>query len=250
MRILRIPSIANLALLFAVIVGSAFAQSQARTFELRIYTANAGKMTDFQAAFRTQALPLLAKNGIENLFDGTVLEGARSDGTDAANMLVCIVAHKDRAAAEKTWAAFDAPTGSLLAKPAYSIFATTTEFSPVLEAPTTGATNRVFELRKYNTGEAGLPRMVEEFKSGLAAILTKQGMTPIFYSTADDHSSFIYLLAHKDREAARASWGTFMADFRPFTAEFNARVPAPPNTGPRTPDDNRFLAPADYSPLR
>jgi hypothetical protein len=83
----------------------------------------------------------------------------------------------------------------------------------------------------------------------LAAILSKNGMTPIAYWTADDRSAFIYLLAHKDREAARTSWASFMTDFRPFMAEFNARSGAAP-AGTRRPDDNRFLIPTDFSPIK
>jgi len=90
---------------------------------------------------------------------------------------------------------------------------------------------------------------VNQFQSGLAAILVHNGMTPIAYWTAEDRSSFVYLLAHKDRQAARASWSSFVGDYRPFMAEFNARVPAPP-AGTRTPDDNRFLTPTDYSPRK
>ena len=108
---------------------------------------------------------------------------------------------------------------------------------------------RVFELRKYNTGPKGLPRTVAQFKSGLAAILSKNGMTPIAYWTAYDNSAFIYLLAHKDRETARASWTSFMTDFRLFMTEFNKSAPPAP-AGRRTPDDNRFLVPTDYSPRK
>jgi NIPSNAP len=152
-----------------------------------------------------------------------------------------------------------------LSKPASSLFLNPTDFSPALEAPTaSGATNRIFELRKYNTGPDRLPSMVEEFQQGIAAILVKVGMTPIIYWTADDHSSFVYLLAHKDREAARASWAAFTPEFRPFMAEFNARQAAKAPKAPaaaagtapaappakRTPDDNRFLVPTTFSPRR
>jgi hypothetical protein len=242
----------------------------ARVYELRLYTASAGRLADLQALFRNQGLRLFTKYGIENVFDGTVLEGAPVDGTDAGNMLVCILAHGSRAAADRAWTAFSADTewqsawtraeqsAPLLAKPPVSIFMKTTDFSPALETPSAaGAAARVFELRKYNTGQDGLPRTVDQFQSGLAAIIAKNGMTPILYWTADDSSAFIYLLAHKDREAARASWASFITDYRPFMTEFNARTAAAPAAGAapgagtrRTPDDNRFLVPTDFSPRK
>lgn len=182
--------VASLAVVFAMSIGSAFAQTwggASKVFELRIYTANAGKLADFQTAFRSQALLQFAKYGIENVFDGTVLEGARADGGDAGNMLVCILAHQNRAAADKAWARLEGDAtwqsaSKLLAKPAVSIFMSPTDFSPALEPPSSGSTTRVFELRKYNTGADALPRMVDEFKSGLAAILSKNGMTAVPHS--------------------------------------------------------------------
>jgi len=242
-----------------------------KIYELRIYTAGAGRLGDLQALVGSKGVQLFAKHGIENVFDGTVLEGAPIDGTDASNMLVLILAHKDRAAADKDWAAVDADgawksawaaaekSGTLLSKPVSSLYLNTTaELSPssvALSAP--GSPTRVFELRKYNTGPDRLPNMVAEFKEGIAAILVKTGMTPVIYWTADDKSSFVYLLAHKDREAARSSWAAFMPEFRPFMAEFNAAHNPPPANGApappparRTPDDNRFLIPTAYSPLK
>ncbi len=260
----QLVSTVSLTILFVLSLSKTFAQSGTRSskvYKLRLYTANEGKLTDFQTIFRSVALPLFGKYGIENVFDGTVLEGARIDGSAAGNMLVCVLAHPSRAAADRSWAAFEGDAkwqlalkqseqnGALLAKPAASIFMTPTDFSPALEPPTTGSTTRVFELRKYNTGPDGLPRTVDQFKSGLAAILSKNGMTPIAYWITDGRDTFIYLLAHKDRESARKSWAGFMTDFRPFMAEFNARVPAPP-AGGRKPDDNRFLIPTGYSPQK
>lgn len=263
---------------------SAAQAPNSKVYELRIYTANAGKLADVQAVMRGTGVRLLAKYGIENVFDGTVLEGAPIDGTEAPNMLVCVLGHPSRAAADRAWTGFAADAewqtawaraeqaGPLLAKLPVSTYMSTTDFSPALEAPTgAGAEARVFELRKYNTGVDGLPRTVAQFKSGLANILSKNGMTPIVYWTTEDKTAFIYLVAHKDRAAARASWSTFMVDYRPFMAEFNARTAAQtaapaasaaaaPSAAPsgapaaaparRTPDDNRFLVPTDFSPRR
>jgi hypothetical protein len=93
----RSRSIGGLAVLFAIGVSGALTQSgTSKSCELRIYTANAGKLADFQTLFRSQALPLLAKYGIDNVFHGSVLEGAGINGPDAPNMQFCMVAHQNR----------------------------------------------------------------------------------------------------------------------------------------------------------
>jgi hypothetical protein len=67
----------------------------------------------------------------------------------------------------------------------------------------------------------------------------------------------VYLQAHKDREAARASWAAFIPPFRPLITDFNANAAAalvvegkpPAHPSPRAPEDNRFLIPTGFSPL-
>lgn len=235
---------------------AAAAPATGKVYELRIYTANAGKLADLQALFRSHGVRLLGKHGIENVFAGTVLEGAQSDGADAPNLLVFLLGHASREAADRSWEAFNAeadwqPAAPLLAKEPASTFMEATDFSPALASPTAaaGAPNRIFELRRYNTGAANLPYTAHRFKVGMADILAKAGMTPVAYWTATDRSAFIYMLAHKDREAARASWSAFLTDYRAFMVDYPKRPDAIP-AAPRTPEENRFLVPADFSPRR
>ena len=61
--------------------------SNAKTYQLLIYTARAGRLPELETLFRKHALPRLAKHGIENVFDATVLEGARIDGSDARHVV-------------------------------------------------------------------------------------------------------------------------------------------------------------------
>lgn len=243
-----------------------------KVYELRICTCNEGKLPDLNARFRDHSMRLLAKHGMENIFYSTVSEGAAGD--DAKNTLVYILAHKSRETADASWAAFRADpewqevqrkseeNGKFLAKPAVSIFMTPTDFSPP-DPPVNGKSDapaRLFELRKYNTGEAGLPGTVDRFKAGQAALFPKNNMTPIGFWTADDKSAFIYLLAHKDRETARKSWEGYFADFRQFMADYNARRGGGPTTarggaaggarGGGGGNEIRFLVPTDYSPRK
>jgi hypothetical protein len=256
--VLAVPSLSSAP------AGGAQVQPTSKVYELRIYTASAGKLEDLNAVFRDEGTRLFAKDGIQNIFAGTVLEGAPSDGVDAPNMVVWIVGHPDRAAADRAWTAVEGAAqwkaavarveqnGPLLAKPPISIFMNATDYSPIVGSPSTAATDstaHVFELRKYNTGSASLPYTAHRFKVGMADIVAKTGMTPIAYWTAADDSAFIYLVAHKDRDTARASWSNFMTPYRAFMADYPKRPDAVAAV-PRTAEENRFLVPTDYSGRR
>ncbi len=270
--------------------GVVFAQAPATpAYELRIYTCNPDKLPVLEKRFREHSVRLLAKHGMESLYYWTVSEGATGD-QNAKDMLIYILAHKDRESAVKSWEAFRADpewqevqkkseeNGKLLASDAVSIFMTPTEFSPAMEPANkdSNAPARLFELRKYNVGETGLPGTVDRFAAGEAELFRKHGMQTLAFWTADDKSSFIYLLAHKDRETSRQSWQTFFAEFRNFQTEYNARrgaaraavpaaAPAAPSAGaPATQpggarrggrgggggNEIRFLIPTDYSPRK
>jgi hypothetical protein len=239
-------------------------QANTRVYELRIYTANAGKLPDLHRMFRSLGTRLFARHGMQNVFAGTVLEGAASDGADAPNMVVWIVGHSDRSAAGRAWAAVEGDAewkaaaarvgqdGPLLAKAPTSIFMSATDYSPTIDTPSAGTTDsgtHLFELRKYNTGASGLPYTAHRFRVGMANILAKTGMTPIAYWTATDESAFIYLVAHSDRDTARASWSNFMTPYRAFMADYPKRPDAIAAV-PRTAEENRFLVPTDYSARR
>lgn len=234
-----------------------------KLYELRIYTANPGKLEALNARFRDHTLALFEKHGIENLYYWSVTEGA--EGEDPANLLVYIVAHKDKTAADASWKAFLADPewqevarkseqdGPLLAGPPASIYMEAVDIptGEVSIADDPGAT-RIFELRKYNTGADGLPGTIDRFKAGEAELFRKHDMRTLHFWSALDKSSFIYLLAHKDREASRASWQGFFGEFRAFMEKYNAGKAAPAGGAgaPRMSSEIRFLTPTDYSPSK
>jgi hypothetical protein len=234
-----------------------------KLYELRFYTANPGKLPDLHARFRDHTLELFEKHGMENIIYWTVSEGTKEDGDDAANMLVYVIAHKDLAAKNASWKAFLADPewkavaakseedGKILAKPPRSILMTETDFSAVDEPANQGSDTapRLWELRQYNDGPERVPYTVDRFASGEQELFTKHGMQTVKFWTATDASAFIYLLAHKDKAAADASWKGFFADFPEFMRAYRASHPNLPR-GRGNGNEVRFLIPTDYSPRK
>ena len=72
-----------------------------RVFEMRIYTAADGKLPDLMARFRNHTNYLFVKHGMDLIGYWTPTEG-----DEAGNTLVYILAHDSREAAKKSWAAF------------------------------------------------------------------------------------------------------------------------------------------------
>ena len=72
-----------------------------RLFELRTYTTNDGKMADLHKRFREHTNQLFEKHGMTLVGYWTPTEGP-----DAENTLVYVLAYPDREAREKSWKAF------------------------------------------------------------------------------------------------------------------------------------------------
>ena len=75
----------------------------------------------------------------------------------------------------------------------------------------------MFELRTYTASPGNLDALNARFRNHTLALFTKHGMEHVGYWTpmkgqmgADN--TLIYLLAHKSKEAAAASFNTFRAD--------------------------------------
>ena len=79
----------------------AFAQSPARVFELRTYTAPEGKLGALQARFRDHTMRLFQKHGMTSIGYWTPQDAPQSENT-----LVYIISHASRDAAKQNWAAF------------------------------------------------------------------------------------------------------------------------------------------------
>lgn len=71
-------------------------------YELRLYTANPGKMPALQARFRDITTKLFEKHGIKNVAYWTNAVGGRSDE------LIYILGYQSMAHREQAWGAFQA----------------------------------------------------------------------------------------------------------------------------------------------
>jgi len=113
------------------------AQTAARVFELRTYTAPDGKLGDLHARFRNHTLRIFEKHGMTN-----VIYLSPMDAPASANQLTYLLAHKSREAAKASWTAFQNDpewkkvssesqvNGRIVAK-VDSTFFTATDYSPM-----------------------------------------------------------------------------------------------------------------------
>jgi hypothetical protein len=74
--------------------------------------------------------------------------------------------------------------------------------------------NRVFELRTYYAADGKMDALHARFKNHTVKLLQKHGMELIGFWTdvKEPNRKLIYLVAHKSKDAADASWKAFRVD--------------------------------------
>jgi hypothetical protein len=92
---------ASLAVLFLSFAGFSTAQAADRFFELRIYTANPGKLEALNKRFREHTNKLFVKHGMQLVGYWTP-----ADGPESQNTLIYVLAYPSREAREASWKAF------------------------------------------------------------------------------------------------------------------------------------------------
>ena len=71
----------------------------------------------------------------------------------------------------------------------------------------------LYELRTYYTPEGKLDALNARFRNHTMKLFEKHGMKNIMYWTpVDKPNTLIYVIAHKDKDTAAASWKAFIAD--------------------------------------
>jgi hypothetical protein len=113
-----------------------------------------------------------------------------------------------------------------------------------------GSDGRVYELRTYTATPGNLPAVISRFREHTVKIFERQGMENIGYWTPMDEKDgaadkLVYLLAHKNRDAAKASWKSFGAD--PKWQEVRKQTEANGKIVAKV--DSIYLTPADYSKM-
>lgn len=109
---------------------------------------------------------------------------------------------------------------------------------------------RVFEMRTYTAPDGKLGDLHKRFREHTLRIFQKHGMTNVAYFSPTDaplsQNTLVYLISHASREAAKASWGAFIADpeWKKVASESTANGPITSKI------ESVFLTPTDYSPLK
>ncbi|HYF35287.1 MAG TPA: NIPSNAP family protein [Prosthecobacter sp.] len=130
---------------------------------------------------------------------------------------------------------------------AFAATALSAAFLPISAAAQVG---EVYELRIYVTNEGKLDALLARFRDHTVRLFAKHGIENIGYwvpieKTDGADSTLIYILKHKSREAAKASFAAFGKD-----PEWQAARKASEENGKilAKPPESIFMAATDYSP--
>ena len=118
-------------------IAQSYEESNERVFEMRIYTANDGKLDALENRFRTYTMDLFEEHGIENI--GYWIP---DDPETSQNTLIYIISYENRKVAQERWDAFfnspewqeiSARTNAdgNLVKHVESVFMHATDYSPI-----------------------------------------------------------------------------------------------------------------------
>jgi hypothetical protein len=123
--------------LYALLAPAALLAADSRIFEMRIYTANDGKLDALNARFRNHTNQIFVRHGMSLIGYWSPTESPQKENT-----LIYILAYPSMAAREKAWAAFrddpdwqkakaESEKGGVLVKNVESKFMTATDYSPI-----------------------------------------------------------------------------------------------------------------------
>jgi hypothetical protein len=111
-------------------------------------------------------------------------------------------------------------------------------------------TTRVLEVRRYTANTGKLDELVKRMRDAETALFEKHGMKGVFYSVAaeapDSQNTFLYVLSHASREAAKKSWDDFRNDpvWKSLRETSEANGPLVGKV------ETIFVSPTDFSPLK
>jgi len=117
--------------------------------------------------------------------------------------------------------------------------------------PAAAEGGRVFELRTYTAAPGKLDALNARFRNHTLTLFKKHGMEVVGFWVPTDKEAgagekLVYLLAHKSRPAAEASWRAFRAD----PAWVAAKAASEMDGVLAAKVETVFLAATDYSPFK
>lgn len=111
--------------------------------------------------------------------------------------------------------------------------------------------HRVFELRIYHTVPGKTSALQAEFRDKVTKLFAKHDLKAVGYWAPEDapasNDTFVYILAHPSREAAKQHWDAFRADpqFQAMMKEQQA-----PDAKVVEKVDSTYMDPTDFSPMK
>jgi hypothetical protein len=252
--------LAAAAFMFAAVAALSAADTakDSRCYELRVYTAAAGKLDALQTRFREHTCKLFEKHGMTNIGYWTPLE-------NPDHKLYYILAYPSRDAREKSWKEFMADPDWQAAQAASekdgklvahvdSTFLHATDYSPEINA-VAAQEPRVFELRTYTATPGNLARLHDRFRDHTIALFAKHGMTNFGYWSLDGDQkgaddTLVYLLAHRTKDARDASFKAFAADLDWQAAKEASEKAGGGSLTVKDGVKSVLLKPTDFSPTK
>ncbi len=111
------------------------------------------------------------------------------------------------------------------------------------------AGNRVFELRVYHTAPGKLPALESRFREIYSKLFAKHDLQVVCYwvpeGAADWDNTFVYLVAHSNREEAKKNWDAMLAD-----PEVQEAIKSEQADKLVEKIDRAYMRPTDFSPTK
>ena len=112
---------------------------------------------------------------------------------------------------------------------------------------TLAAETRVYELRTYHTLPGKLDALLTRFRDHTTRIFEKHGMENIgYWIPKDQPNTLIYIISHKNMDAAKKSWDEFRAD--PVWVKVRDASEANGKIVEKV--DSVYMTPTDFSKLK
>lgn len=240
--------------LFGLSVASFGQNKDSRYFEMRTYHCNENKRPDLIRRFQDHTLRLFEKHGIANI-------GYFIPTDPNNNSLTFILAYPDQASREVRWNNFandpewkeahkkSEANGPLVARVDQVFMNLVPELSPKIKR-SGGKGQRIFELRTYHCFPGKVENINARFRDHTRKLFEKHGMTNVAYwNTIEKDGAqpkLVYLLAHNNEAAAKASFDAFRKD----PAWVKVRDASEANGKIVEKVESVYLKPLDFSPMK